>query len=428
MFSRTRCSDVVLFFTLSFALLTACSVRERYETFGDASYDAANPLPDAGAPFDAHLDPDAACASATQTAIVERTPVDIIFVVDNSSSMQPAIDQVTAGINAFANMISERDLDFKVIMLSLRGHGATTTTGSTRYAVCVPQPLAGDADCGNGPRFFHASVDIKSTQPLEQFLGTLAQTTGYTQDRAAGGEAWRDQLRPGATKSIVVVTDDNARTCELPGSATGCMSSDPVMTALSFENFPGGGNPFNSNVLPKGILDPSWGGVFEGYTFSAIYGWASESNPNAVCSYGDGSTPPNSGTTYTTLVTRTGGTRARICDGAAAWTPFFSAVASTVESTAHAACDIDIPAPPTGMSLDPARVNVNINASGTTTSLRKVANESACGAQAGWYYDNDAAPTQVLLCPSACALADAVVSGGGEGGVDVQFGCGTLLF
>lgn len=402
-----------------------CSERDQPRTGGfDASVDAARPdMSTVDVPFD----PDAACASTSAIATVERQPVDIIFVVDNSSSMQPAIDAVTSGINAFANMISERDLDYKVIMLSLRGHGRTTMTGSTRYAVCVPQPLAGNTNCGNGDRFFQSSIDIKSTQPLEQFLGTLGQTTGYTSDRPAGGEAWRDQLRAGAAKSIVVVTDDNARTCALPGSDTMCQSGDPMLTTLSLENFPGGANPFNSNVLPKGILDPVWEGIFEGYTFSAIYGWQSESNPDTICMYEDGSSPPNSGPTYTTLVERTGGARARICDGSDAWTPFFEDIANTVDESSGLSCEIAIPAPPEGMSLDPARINVEISSSGTSTGLRKVANEAACGTQAGWYYDNDTAPTTVTLCPSACSLAETIVRAGG-GNVNVQFGCGTLLF
>ncbi|MCZ7682353.1 MAG: hypothetical protein M5U28_27605 [Sandaracinaceae bacterium] len=59
--------------------------------------DAAGPT-DAGPPPDrGPLDPDAACASETATAIVERLPVDIVWVVDNSVSMQPAIEEVQAG-------------------------------------------------------------------------------------------------------------------------------------------------------------------------------------------------------------------------------------------------------------------------------------------------------------------------------------------
>src|SRR5207302_1020330 len=110
--------------------------------------------------------------------------------------------------------------------------------GSNRYPVCIPPPLAGDASCGDGVRFFQSSIDIRSTQPLEQFLGTLGQTAGYTMMDAKGGEAWAMHLRPQATKTIVVVSDDNAR-----------------LSATQFETFPGGKNPYNSLTLPPGILD-----------------------------------------------------------------------------------------------------------------------------------------------------------------------------
>jgi hypothetical protein len=209
----------------------------------------------------AMIDPDAACATASVEAKAELQPVDIIWMVDNSTSMAPAVAEVKKGLNAFAALIDAKKLDYKVIMLSKRG---TTATGA--YPVCIPPPLSGDSACGNGPRFFHSNVDIKSTQPLEQFLGTLDQTSGYALGDARGGEPWKDQLRPAASKTIVVVTDDNAR-----------------FSATDFETFPGGMNPFNSTTLPPGILDPSRKGLFAGYIFAGVYGWGSDSDPSVKC-------------------------------------------------------------------------------------------------------------------------------------------------
>jgi len=366
-------------------------------------------LPDAE-PDGPVVTPDGACASTAQEATTTQLPVDILWMVDNSASMLPAITEVTAGLNDFAALIASKNLDYKVIMLSLRSPTSPVSIGgSNRYPVCIPEPLAGDAMCGNGPRFFQSSIDIRSTQPLEQFLGTLGQTAGYTEGEAKGGEPWKDQLRPEATKTIVVVTDDNAR-----------------LSATDFETFPGGKNPFNSLTLPPGILDASWNGIFNDYVFSGIYGWGAPNDPSVKCMYSDGTQPPSSGPTYTTLVNKTNGVRAKVCDASAAWGPFFEAVATAVEQTSKLSCEIAIPVPENG-ELDPAAVNVQIVADGVPTTLAKVANAGACGPSGGWYYDNDAAPTQVLLCPASCDLAQASVGPGKTGSIQVLFGCATIL-
>ena len=337
-------------------------------------------------------------------AATERLPVDIIWVVDNSASMAPAIDQVIAGLNRFAGLVGTRGLDYRVVMLSLRNATrATTVMGSARYAVCIPRPLAGDDACGNGPRFFHSSVDVRSTQPLEQLLGTLGQTRGYTAGEARGGEAWRSFLRATATKTVVLVTDDQSR-----------LSPD------DFEHFRGGTNPNSGSfALPPGVLDASWDNLFTGYTFSAIYGWGSDTDPGARCTYPDRTQPPSAGAAYTTLVGRTRGVRARICDGATAWAPFFDAVATAVLRASRIACDVAIPAPPAGQVLDPARINVAVTSDTGRAVLGNVRGAGACTTAGGWYYDNDARPTRVLLCPSSCERAQGA-------GIQVEFGCQTI--
>lgn len=353
--------------------------------------------------------PDSACAAAVQEATTTQLPVDIIWMVDNSSSMLPAIAEVTAGLNDFAAVIDGKNLDYRVIMLSLRSPTSPVMIGgSNRYPVCIPPPLAGDDQCGNGPRFFQSSVDIRSTQPLEHFLGTLGQTDGYQLGQEKGGEPWKDQLRPEATKTIVVVTDDNAR-----------------LSASDFETFAGGKNPFNSLTLPPGILDPSWNGIFTDYVFSGIYGWGSANDPGVTCTYSDGTKPPSPGPTYTTLVNKTGGVRAKLCDESAAWGPFFDAVAQAVEETSKLSCDLAIPTPEDG-DLDPTAVNVQIVADEVPATLVKVSGPAACGPTGGWYYDDDAAPTKVLLCPASCEAAQAAVGPGKTGRIEVLFGCATI--
>lgn len=373
------------------------------------------PGDDGGFDFDAQsdagdLDPDAACAAVVQTAEAKLLPVDIIWMVDNSASMEPAIEEIQGGLNAFASIIEQKSLDFRVIMLALRSKTSPIqVNGSTRYPVCIPPPLAGDNNCGDGPRFFQSSVDIRSTQPLEQLLGTLAQTSGYKEGEERGGEPWAGFLRPNATKTIVVVTDDNAR-----------------LSAQEFEHFAGGKNPFNSLTLPPGILEPSWNGLFNGYLFSGIYGWGSNVDPTIPCSYPDTTEPPSSGPTYTELVKKTGGVRAKICDGQAAWQPFFDAVAQAVVETSKLSCEMPIPAPSMG-SIDYGKVNVKLVADNTEELLYYVEDSSKCPAEGGWHYDNPASPTKVILCSASCDAAQASVGPGKEGAIQVLFGCETVV-
>ena len=276
-------------------LLGACGpVDADHQPTHDAGLDGAvgdGDVSDGGGQQDAYvptdrgpLDPDAACESATAIAVVESLPVDIIWVVDNSASMEPAILEVQNGLDDFAALLYSRNLDYRMILLSLRGKGIVSLGGSDRYQVCIPPPLSADTECADGSSFFHVSVDIRSVQPIEQFLGTLGQTAGYTAADARGSEPWAQLLRPEASKTIVFVTDDNARTCALPAGAT-CTGGEPPITETSLEDFPGGGNPFNSNELGPGILTSTYGDLFIGYTFNAIYGWGSATDPDVTCTY-----------------------------------------------------------------------------------------------------------------------------------------------
>src|SRR5262249_14339778 len=151
----------------------------------------------------------------------------------------------------------------------------------------------------------------------------------------------------------------------------------------------------------------------------------SDNDPSVMCKYQDGSLPASPGPTYSVLVAKTGGVRAQICDGAKAWAPFFQAVAQAVSKTSKLACTLDLPAPPEGM-LDPDKVNVVVSAMGMDTTIGKVVDGNNCGKGGGWYYDNDANPTQVILCPASCDLAQMKVAGQG-GAIEVQFGCQTII-
>jgi hypothetical protein len=84
-------------------------------------------------------------------------------------------------------------------------------------------------------------------------------------------------------------------------------------------------------------------------------------------------------------------------------------------------CEFPMPeATDDGDVIEPTLVNVNFTAGdGTATTLTKVASAADCGAAKSWYYDDEAMPTRILLCPASCE----VVSADPKGKIEVLVGC-----
>lgn len=127
------------------------------------------------------------------------------------------------------------------------------------------------------------------------------------------------------------------------------------------------------------------------------------------------------GIQYYALADATGGQKSSIC--AADWSTVFGPLQDAVISSVPLPCDYAIPPPPDGETLDPTKVNMEFTAQGTTTPmiLPRAPSEAECMANAAWFYDNPAAPTQLRLCPAACDLAQ------GGGTVNIAFGCETVV-
>ncbi len=81
-------------------------------------------------------------------------------------------------------------------------------------------------------------------------------------------------------------------------------------------------------------------------------------------------------------------------------------------------CDFAIPA----IGIDVSKTNVTYTpVGGAAQTFGFVGNEAGCAKapDSGWYFDNDAAPTKVILCAGACDI----VKKDDDGRVDVLFGC-----
>ena len=89
------------------------------------------------------------------------------------------------------------------------------------------------------------------------------------------------------------------------------------------------------------------------------------------------------------------------------------------------ACTFQMPTMGTmGETIDPTLVNVNYTPGngGADVTFGQVANQAACTAQkGGWFYDNQAKPTTITLCPTTCT----VVQADQKAKIQIELGCAT---
>jgi hypothetical protein len=309
-----------------------------------------------------------ACAVATSKPTDPvLAPADIIWAVDQSGSMNQETAYVQQQINTFANQIAASNIDYHVVMI------ASTSSGN---AICVPPPLSGGS-CGDGPRFRLVNQSVDSNDALSLIIQTYPQ--------------YSDFLRMNAVKHFVVVSDDN------PTDA-------PINSAAAFTSA-------LANAQPPGM--------FQSWKFHSIYAFGVIPVVGCFGAFGTGAAY---GTILEQLVTQTGGAKGEICLGD--WTPVFAAIQSAVVQGAKVSCEYDVPDPGAGQTLDPNKVNVQYFPGGQppAQTVYRVNDISQCttgGGQGGWYFDNNAAPTKIFLCPDTCT----VVQADSAAKIEVQFGC-----
>jgi hypothetical protein len=305
----------------------------------------------------------AACAGTEVTADFVQLPVDIIWVVDQSGSMNQETAYVQAKINDFAALINASNIDYHVIMIA-----RTTPTN----AICVPGPLGGSSPaCGNNTRFRLVN------QYVDSHNGPSLAISKYA--------SYSDFLRPNATKHFVFVTDDNS-----------------TMSAVNFTN---------------GINALAPAGMFTGFKVHGIYAYGNGLASGCTGPFGSGAAD---GTIYTTLVNNTGGQRGVICQDD--WMTVFNNITTAIVSGSQVACELAMPAPPQGETLDPTKVNVKYNSGTTSTTLNQVQTANDCSF-GGWYYDDNTNPTKISLCPSTCAS----VQQDQNANLKIELGCSTVI-
>jgi hypothetical protein len=327
-----------------------------------------------------------ACGEASSQASLLSVPADIIVAVDNSNSMALEASQVKAQINAMVGALTATGIDAHVIMIS---EGSNNTIFDVlETGVCAPAPL-GSGNCPNDenlPAYRHVMQEVASNDALIQIVGTYDQ--------------WKDSLRPNASKTFLVVSDDES-----------------AMTANEFTNALAGLSPaitdfkFNAIVASESPLTCA---------VCAFTGCANCANPCCDTSLACVPISIEKGQTYMDLQNQTTGVFGDLCTQN--FQPVFADMAAEVIEHTPISCTLDIPTPPNGV-LVPDETNVAYvpNGQSTPQSIYYVDAESQCTINGGWYYDDPSNPGSIHLCPVTC---DAVKQST-EGEVVVEFGCQT---
>jgi hypothetical protein len=85
-------------------------------------------------------------------------------------------------------------------------------------------------------------------------------------------------------------------------------------------------------------------------------------------------------------------------------------------------CEWEIPPPPDGETFDRNKVNVEFSAGGQGQRIGYLETDADCAAAAGgWYYDDAASPTKILVCPQTCNVIQAITNTR----IDILLGCET---
>ncbi len=305
--------------------------------------------------------------SCVESFAETRRAVDIIISIDQSGSMSEEIESLKRNVNNLPKLLAESNLDYRVVMIAEVGTG--------KYGICVPPPLGGP-ECGaNGDVFRPVDHVVLSNDSLAIILRTMRHPVAKL--------AWHDFLRPGVLKVFVPITDDEALDI--------------------------GGPAFDAELLRRGA--PLFGtSTSRNYVFFPVIG---------VNDYPDTSTCPNSdgpGREYQYLANLTNGRWFSVCR------PSLGPVLDEIGKAARDAvsCEVAVPEPPAGTTLDLSRINVRITPADGEPVLvpQDAAKPCAAGAE-GWQFSED--KKKILLCGSACTLAKSDPSTK----FTVGFGCNT---
>jgi hypothetical protein len=324
-------------------------------------------IPDGGS-SDASFE-DAGCASHTEAAEIQ--PVHLVFLMDQSGSMaeDPGTQEdllpvkwnpVTTALKGFFTDPASAGLTASMIMFP----GDLNPTGSNgmEAATCEPTDYstATVAPTALPSPAFGEALDLLS--PPNEF-GTptypaLAGAIAYAQNQAT--------LTPDHKLVIVMVTD---------GEPYGCGSGGP-------------GGPIGGGGAAQEIANAAEAAAAVAADIPTyVIGVGDElENLNAIAEGG--------GTDPAILVS--------IDDPAKTQADLTTAI-NQIRGK-EIACNISLPLPPAGETLDPKKVNVSFTPANGAAQVLTYDQSCAAG---GWRYDDENNPSEIVLCESTCGAVTA---------------------
>ncbi len=334
---------------------------------------------------------DEGCAGSSATTNQSNLPVDVILIVDNSSSMDGEIAAIVERINVdFAQILQNSGVDYQLILLSRHGDIEHYQNSCDDHGICIGPPLASgtcesDEAPGNTQRFKHYSICINSEDGLRKAMDSFDGTESSRYFDADGEfvsldtapEGWRQWLRPGAQRSFLMITDDNSN-----------VDADEFTSWM-----------YDQDARYFGTAEePNW-------KFHSIIGLAENAPEDAPWQPEDGRVndrcgggSEGNGRNYQDLSIDSGGLRFPICKNDN-FDALFRSVATTVAEQSVVPCAF-APEPIPGQGTpDFGRVVVIYEAGdGTERNLDRVDDASGCNT-GDYYVDGN---QRIVLCPDRC--------------------------
>jgi hypothetical protein len=343
-----------------------------------------------------------AAACATSIVKADKIPLDLYIMLDQSSSMT---DTVSGGGTKWSTVTSALDTFVQQPGLDGVSVGIQYFGVPTGGATCSAITCTVDTDCG-------AAACGPCTSGICLGFFTSAGDSCTASDYAT--PAVEIAALPGAAGALVSSIGMHSPTTGTPTSAAlqGAVdhaktwatahAGDAVVAVLATDGDPSGCDESLPDI--DAIAAAAFAGTPSILTFVIGVG-PSLSSLNGIAAAG--------GTTQAFLVDTGGNVNQQFLDA--------------MNAIRHAAlgCQYLIPTPTTGdPNFDEVNVVYQPGGGGASQTFPNVPSQAQCPATGdGWYYNNPANPTQIILCPSTCTH----VEGDMTGEVDVTLGCSTVI-